>query len=543
MESSFRNILILLAGIGLLAAAGSIHTILLEATHWSIVLAVLGALLTVWGLYALRGELSSLLRQRRGEIALYTVGAIGVLVALGYLSARFPVRVDMTQARLYSLSQPTIEMLKRLDKPVHITFFHDPMMRETVELYEQFAKQTDKISVEFYDPMLNPAQARMKGVEFAGTAIMESEGRKLTVNGPGETDIANGILRIAQGAQQIVCFLDGHGEPDPFSLESHDHMEGGGGHSHGLGAKLVLHERHGMAKARHGLETMNYLVQKISLSQGDNQLAKCNVLVVAGPRTGLLPPEVTAIDEYLQNGGNAMFMLDPWIKTGLEPIVREFGIVADETIVIDPASHFWTDVSAPAVTDYNRHEITRDLPLTFFPGARSLSPTEQRVAGSAVRPLVNTSKQSYAGTNPEKAEFVEGRDRAGPVTLLAFAERKPEFISSSEAVMRELRGEKVKAGEPDPNSKIKTRSRLVVVGDSDFATNSFFHIMGNGKLFLNAVNYLAAQKNLMGIAPRTYDEPRVNLTNRQMKGTFFLSIVLIPALMALVGIAVWWRQR
>lgn len=543
MERSFRNILILLAGVGLLAAAGSIHTILLETTRWSIALAALGAVLTIWGLYTLRSELGSLLRQRRGEIALYTLGVVGVLVALGYFSARFPVRVDMTQARLYSLSQPTIEMLKRLDKPVHITFFHDPMMRETVELYEQFAKQTDKIKVEFYDPMLNPAQARMQGVEFAGTAVMESEGRKLTVNGPGETDIANGILRIAQGAQQVVCFLDGHGEPDPFSLESHDHMEGGGGHSHGLGAKLVLHERHGMAKARHGLETMNYMVQKISLSQGDNQLAKCNVLVVAGPRTGLLPPEITAIDEYLQNGGNAMFMLDPWVKTGLEPIVREFGIVADETIVIDPASHFWTDVSAPAVTDYNRHEITRDLPLTFFPGARSLSPTEQRVAGSAVRPLVNTSKQSYAGTNPEKAEFVEGRDHAGPVTLLAFAERKPEFVSSSEAVMRELRGEKVKAGEPNPNSKIKTRSRLVVVGDSDFATNSFFHIMGNGKLFLNAVNYLAAQKNLMGIAPRTYDEPRVNLTNRQMKGTFFLSIVLIPALMALVGIAVWWRQR
>lgn len=543
MERSFRNILILLAGIGLLAAAGSIHAILLETTRWSIVLAVLGALFTLWGLYALRGELGSLLRQRRGEIALYTAGVVGVLIALGYLSARFPLRVDMTQARLYSLSQPTIEMLKRLDKPVHITFFHDPMMRETVELYEQFAKQTDKITVEFYDPMLNPAQARMKGVEFAGTAIMESEGRKLQVNGPGETDIANGILRIAQGAQQVVCFLDGHGEPDPFSLESHDHMEGAGGHSHGLGAKLVLHERHGMAKARHGLETMNYLVQKISLSQGDHQLAKCNVLVVAGPRTGLLAPEIKAIDDYLENGGNGMFMLDPWITTGLEPIVREFGIVVDDTIVIDPASHFWTDVSAPAVTDYNRHEITRDLPLTFFPGARSLSPTEQRVAGSAVRPLVNTSKQSYAGTNPEKAEFVEGRDHSGPVTLLAFAERRPEFVSSSEAVMRELRGEKTKAGEPNPNSKIKTRSRLVIVGDSDFATNSFFHIMGNGKLFLNAVNYLAAQKNLMGITPRTYDEPRVNLTNRQMKGTFFLSLVLIPALMALVGIAVWWRQR
>ena len=82
-----------------------------------------------------------------------------------------------------------------------------------------------------------------------------------------------------------------------------------------------------------------------------------------------------------------------------------------------------------------------------------------------------------------------------------------------------------------------------MVGDSDFATNSFFHILGNGTLFINAVNFLSARQDLIGIEPRTYDLPYVNLTNRQMKGTFFLSIMLVPALMAFLGITVWWRQR
>ena len=167
--------------------------------------------------------------------------------------------------------------------------------------------------------------------------------------------------------QQSACFLDGHGEPDPFSLESHDHTEGAGGHSHGLGAQTILHERHGMAKARHGLETMNYSVKKVLLMQADDSLSKCNILIVAGPKSALLPGEVQAIDRYLADGGNALFMLDPFIQTGLEPIVEEFGVVLDDTMVIDSASHFWTDVSAPAVTDYNRHEITRDLPLTLLP--------------------------------------------------------------------------------------------------------------------------------------------------------------------------------
>lgn len=546
MERSFRFGLILLAGIGLLATAGAIHAILLETRICTVLLALGGGALIAWAVFALRTELGAALRQRRGEIALYTAGLVGVLVALGYLSVRFPVRIDMTTAGLFSLSQPTVEMLHRLDRPVHITFFHDPMMRETVELYRLIAAQSSKITVEFYDPMLNPAQARMRGVEFAGTSIIESEGRRLLVYGPTETEIANAILRISQSAQQGVCFLDGHAEPDPFSLESHDHMEGTAGHSHGLGSKLVLHERHGMGKARHGLEALNYVVEKVALMKGDASLSRCTVLVVAGPRVELLPTEVSAIRAYLRGGGNALFMLDPFIRTGLEPLVREFGVVLDDDIVIDESSHFWTDVSSPAVTDYNRSEITRDLPLTFFPGVRSLSPTPQIVPGTAVRPLINSSKESYGGTNPERAEFKPGRDQPGPLTLMVLVNRRPEFVAPAEAVLRELQGKPPAENAKGPKKSDETPmrpSRVAVVGDSDFATNSFYHIMGNGKLFLNTINFLAAQENLIGIEPRTYDLPRVNLTNRQMKGTFFLSIVLIPALLALVGIAVWWRQR
>jgi ABC-type uncharacterized transport system involved in gliding motility auxiliary subunit len=82
-----------------------------------------------------------------------------------------------------------------------------------------------------------------------------------------------------------------------------------------------------------------------------------------------------------------------------------------------------------------------------------------------------------------------------------------------------------------------------VIGDSDFATNSFFHFLGNGNLFLNTVSYLTAQENLIGVEPRTHELPRLSVTNRQMKGTFVLSMALVPGILALVGTAVWWRQR
>jgi len=361
----------------------------------------------------------------------------------------------------------------------------------------------------------------------------------MQVHGPEETDIANAILRVSLGVEQTACFLDGHGEADPFSMESHDHLEGAAGHSHGAGTKMVIHETHGMAKARHGLETLNYVVEKTGMMRGNKSLSHCAVLIVAGPKTKLLPEELDSINRYLDEGGNAFFMLDPFVETGLESIVRRYGVVTDDNIVLDELSHFWADVSSPAITQYNRHQITRGLPLTFFPGVRSMSPTPERVPGTSVVPLINTSSKSFGESNPDRISFDPGQDMAGPLTIMVASTLRPGRVANEEAVTP---GEN-SSGLPSPVIEGQVKSRIVVIGDSDFATNSFFHILGNGNLFLNAVNYLAEQEDLIGVEPRTYDPPRVNLTNRQMKGTFLLSVVLIPALLALIGFAVWWRQR
>jgi ABC-type uncharacterized transport system involved in gliding motility auxiliary subunit len=538
VNAATRAGLVLLGGLVLLVAALVRELILRETDAWTVGLGAAGGLLSAWGLYGLRGELGGLVRGRRGEIALHTAGVVGVLIALAHLTARHPLRFDLTETGQHSLSEPTVAALQRLERPVHVVFFHDPMMREAVERYQLMARVTPRLTVEFHDPMLNPAQARLFGVQFAGTAVMESEGRRLQVHGSSETDIANGILRISRSSTQRLCFLDGHGEADPFSLESHDHLEGAAGHSHGLGAQYVLHERHGMAKARHALETLNYGVEKVSLLRGDAApLAGCAVLVVAGPKVPLLPAEVAAVRAYLAGGGHGYFMLDPFVRTELEPVLREYGVVVDDTIVIDEASHFWADVSAPAVSDYNRHQITRDLPLTFFPGARSLSPTPERVPGTSVVPLVNTSKRSWGQINRVRVEVSRDPDMRGPRTLMVVALRRPVEPSTAEVTGL---GPEPRAAAAD---EVTQRSRVAVVGDSDFATNSFFHIMGNGTLFLNTINYLAAQESLIGLAPRTHDLPRVNLTNRQMKATFFISVILVPALLAAVGTAVWWKQR
>jgi len=542
MENSLRYGLFLIAGVLLLAASLFASALIVNSSYVSVLLLIVGLGFTGFSLYHLRDDLLLLLRGQRGELMLMTVGMLFLFAAVAWVSSLYAARLDMTAAREHSLAPQTIHMLKSIEKPVHITFFHDRGMRETVELYQQIVEQNDKMTIEFFDPLLNPSQAKMRGVEFAGTALMESEGRKITVNGPTETDIANGILRVTQGKQQTACFTDGHGEPDPFSLESHDHTEGEAGHAHGLETKVVAHENHGMAKARNALEAMNYQVEKVALMKSGTDLSRCSVLIIIGPSLPFLPAEIKIVTNFLHNGGNGLFLIDPFVKTGLDPILRDYSIVLDDGMVIDEASHFWADVSAPAVTDYNRHDITAKLPLTFFPGVRAIFPAPEKVPGTSVRPMINSSGKSFTTPDKGRADFINGKSRNGPLTLMVSAGFNPKTESSAAIVMKELRGEKMNESEPKPDSNRKA-SRIVVGGDADFATNSYYHILGNGALFLNTVNYLSARENLIGVEPRTFDLPYVSMTNTQMKGTFIMSLILVPMLMAALGVAVWWRRR
>jgi ABC-type uncharacterized transport system involved in gliding motility auxiliary subunit len=543
MNHSLRSGLALLAGIALLVSAAVLYWIAQRSDALTWLLALVGLALTSYGSYRLRGELADLVRGHRGEIALYTVGMVGILVALAYLSTRFTQRWDMSEMKEHSLSPQAVEILQRIDKPVHVTFFYDPVLRDTVDLYEQIARHNKLITLDFYDPFLNPAQARLMKVQFAGTSVLRSEDRERRLDKQSETDIINALLRISRGATQLLCFLEGHNEPDPFSLESHDHMEGTAGHKHGLGDKVVVHEQHGMAKARDALESMNYVVQNVSLLKGGSTLDACSLLIVAGPKIALLPSEIAAIRTYIADGHNALFMLDPAVQSGLEALLREYGVVLDDNMIIDEASHFLTDVSAPAVTVYNDHQITRQLPLTFFPGVRSLSPLKERPPGVSAYPLIESSPKSYGETTFERAEFTEGQDLAGPLTLMVLINLRPETVNKAKELAAQLRGEVLPDNTASAASAHIKPARIVVAGDADFATNSFFHVLGNGNLFLNTVNSLAAQADLIGLEPRTFDLPRVNVTNQQMKSMLFLSVALIPALLALIGTAVWWRQR
>ena len=464
---------------------------------------------------------------------------LAAAIAINQWALAHPMRWDLTSAGVYSIGPQTERVLDALQQPVAVTFFYDLRSKEMNDaraLLEQYAARSRQLTVRSFDPALAPAEAMRQQVQFAGTAIFETAGpagRRVVVNGGSEADFTNGLIRVTATGDHAVCFTDGHAEADPMSLKSHDHFEAdmGSGHSHSTGGRaLVVHERHGMGMARDALRTLGYSVRAVTLVAGPSPLASCTVVVIAGPQTAFVAAEVAQLQAFAAAGGRLVALVDPFNDSGLGALFADFGLKLEHRLVLDDQSHYWTDAATPAVSTYPRHKITRNLALTFFPGAASLVPL--RTAGGAevrLTPLVQTSDSARSEALPPDA----GKPDVGLQTLAVLASRTlgevDKMVDKSSA----------KAG-AKPDDK---RAELILVGDVDFATNSFFHVLGNGALFLNAVSYLADQQQLIDITPRQYELPRVQMTNAQMRATFVLSTVVLPLAALALSVFVWWRRR
>lgn len=176
MDHFFRSGLILLAGIAALVTAFAFQAILLETVWTTVAVAAAGAVLTALGAFQLRTEIGLLFARRRSESALFSLGVVGVLLCVAFLSARFPLRFDMTEAGLHSLSTPTVAMLRSLERPVHIVFFHflgnGNLFLNTVG-YLTARKNLIGVEPRTYDlPRLSVTNRQMKGTFVLSMALV-----------------------------------------------------------------------------------------------------------------------------------------------------------------------------------------------------------------------------------------------------------------------------------------------------------------------------------------------------------------------------------
>ncbi|HUH58852.1 MAG TPA: DUF4350 domain-containing protein [Candidimonas sp.] len=450
------------------------------------------------------------------KVMLPILAVASLLFALNIWAYKNLGRLDLTSAQVYSISPETRRIIAQVKQPVNVTWFYDlrnKSMVDALDLLKQYQKANPLIQVRGVDPGLHPALARQFGIQFAGSAVFQAPGKTITINGGTETDFSNGLIHALTQVRQTICFTQGHLESNPFSLMHLDDNEDHG-EDENVVARIELHERHGMAMARNALETLGYTVRSVLPAQGLSTYNGCDLVIVAGPKRAFQPRNADVLNDYLLKGGSAMLMLEPDSDHGLDRVLDSFGIRHRSGAVSDMGQHYQSDATTPAVSDYTRHAITRNVPVSVFPGVSSFTPAENGLKEAVVvTPLVLSSEKSYLGRAKEEL------DRR---TLMLIAARR---IADA------------------PLAQGGKRASLVLAGDADFATNHYYALLGNAALFLNTVNYMTRQNSLIDIQPRHYQAKGVRLTNRQMQSSFFISSVLLPSIAVAVGLILWWRRR
>jgi ABC-type uncharacterized transport system involved in gliding motility auxiliary subunit len=515
-------------GVALVFAAVAIRFLKPEYQQYYNGLAIAGLVCTL--LYILSqwreiGQSFSGRQARYGSLAAASVLVVlGILAAINYLSTKYNKRWDLTAARQFSLSDQSKKVLQDLKEPIKIRVFarseEFQRFRDRLDEYTYHSKQ---VTTEYIDPEKRPGLAQQYGVTQLGTVVFDYAGRNEKVTSDSEQELTNGLIKVIQGRQPKVYFTQGHGEKDTAGSD-----------------------RSGYNGINGALTSDNFVVDKLVLAQATEVPADADIVVIAGPRTDFLAPEIDLLKAYLARGGKLFVMLDPVLKPDtpqpvqLLALLKEWAIDAPNDVVLDVSGMgrlIGTDESVPVAATYPPHAITQEFNLlTAYPLARSMSPVEGGANGRNPQKLIETSPRSWAETDikslsggqPAKSD---GSDRNGPISL--------GVAVSGPATNAPAPKEPPKPGET-PKS---VEARIVAIGDSDFASNAALGVQGNRDLFLNAVNWLAQQENLISIRPKDPEDRRITLTADQERLIFYLTVLIVPGLVLLAGVQTWWRRR
>jgi ABC-type uncharacterized transport system involved in gliding motility auxiliary subunit len=465
--------------------------------------------------------------------------ALTILVGVNYVSTRQFHRFDMTFSREYSLSDKSKELIKQLQEPITIyTFFVQPqdrnifeiqkMMTDLLEEYKIYSNGkifVEKITVATNPEMVEILQKKFKLETIApNDMILRSGDNQKNVNlvetyetsyGPygqpggikafrGEEALSSAIMTMVKTKKTILYFTTGHNEGDPTNQTPE-----------------------GFATFANYLQRENVEIKKINLLQATEIPQDCSALVIMGPRSQITAPERNLINNYLKNGGRALVAIDPIIDSGLSGFLTEWGIRTPEGIVIDPercvAFLGRKDYTCLASDTYGNHPVTSKMrgEISILPGARAVESISPTIATE----LLKSSGNSWLETNMDDfakniAKFDKDTDRKGAISL-GVAVSKLE------------------------NGK---ETRLIVIGDADMVRNKFIDadsLMGFGRvdLALNSIRWLTGQEVFISIEPKKTESRRIDLTPGRLTFLFWFSLLIVPAIGAAFGIAMWLLRR
>ncbi len=445
-------------------------------------------------------------RQARygSNIAITSIAFLGILFVANWFVYNNPQNWDVTQDKTNTLAPETIQALESLPEPVTAVAFYASVSPESAtELFEKFKSNSNgKFDYQFVNPDTDPVAAREAGITGDGKIMLVMGDKREIANFASETELTKTLIKLINPEARAVYFLSGHGEP---TLELGDIS---------------------FSTAKSTLESKNYMVNTLNLLAENKIPEDALAIIIAGPVKQVSEYEVQLLKEYVNAGGSLVVMQDPLILTefGDSPdpladyLTQDWGIVLNNDIIVDLTSQqVLNAVSASA----GQHPITNNLSanyLVIMPQTRSLSLTPS-AAGVTQTPLLLTGQNSWGEVNFTSAEgsevsFDSETDLPAPLIMAV-------------------------AGE-----NTTTKGRVVVFGNSFFATNELFDVYGNGNFFVNSVDWAAEQENLINITPNTPTARSFNPPNQiQLLIILLGSVLIIPGLVVFAGISSWLTRR
>jgi ABC-type uncharacterized transport system involved in gliding motility auxiliary subunit len=367
----------------------------------------------------------------------------------------------------------------------------------------EFSYLSKRISFERVDPQQKIEVARQYAVRTIPDTVVAAGERIERPQSLDEQALVNAILKVSRERMKRICFTEGHGERPLTDA---------------IGQSISIIDK--------VLENENYERKSVNLTASAQVPAECDVLVSAGPRKPFLEQETASVADYLSKGGKALFLVDavadPESDPQLDGLLKPWNITLGKDTVIDnsAARMAGSGIGVPIVQNYPDHPITKDMKgiFTVFPLPRSVKASDRGSGEVFSTELLRTSSDSWAETEfkmGQEPQLDPAKDTKGPVSI-------------GVAVTKKV-GEK--------------ETRLVVIGNSDFATNSYIRTAGNGNLVFNTINWLAQDEELISIRPKPVTSRTVTMNEGQQNLFFWIVVLVMPVAVVGAGAYIWWKRR
>jgi hypothetical protein len=410
---------------------------------------------------------------------------------------------DLTAERSLSLSDQTQRVVKAVRRDAQVTAFvgrDDPGRAEISAMLGRYRRLNQRIEVRLLDPREAPGEVSRLGVEpsVGGlTVTMGDEIERASI--VSEQDVTAALARLVRDNRATACFLAGHGEADPTSSTSD-----------------------GMASVAKVLTDNGYQLDQLDLLTDPQIPKRCTGVVLAAPRADL-GAAADSIGAYLRDGGRALVLSDPGSNVDLTPLLAPYGMGFVKGFVLegDASLRLPGDPFTLAVLRYrSTSPVVRRLPPTLFPGAEGMTVDERStIAGLSATPILRSSELAYLETEPAAAAFDPATDKPGPVIFGGAADLSGNFAGTIR------------------------RTRVVAVGDVEWATNAYVGEAGNAALFVQAMDWLTIDEDLVSVSPNLPRLRALELNDARTRYARLLMAGLVPMLFLLVGALVWALRR